>query len=137
MKERNSKLEMTLEKDKYTPHKIWALLAHGSDTRHRDHHTERPRNENTILQIHHHHPRRPQELHSDLIRHGFPCDIVNIRCGRHHCFDFHKNLLQPRPLHQSATFYFGHYSHCLLLVDVGNCIHCADEASHCPNPKRG
>ncbi|KAH0915608.1 hypothetical protein HID58_030054, partial [Brassica napus] len=36
-----------------------------------------------------------------------------------------------------AAFYLGHYSHCLLLDDVGNRLHCADEASHCPNPKRG
>ncbi|KAG5407141.1 hypothetical protein IGI04_013260, partial [Brassica rapa subsp. trilocularis] len=80
-------------------------------------HTGLARNEirSSSSPIHHH---RPRDLHSDLIRHGFPCDILNIRCRGNHCFDFHKDLLQPRPLHQSATFYFGHYSHCLLLDDM-------------------
>lgn len=31
--------------------------------------------------------------------------------------------------------------HCIVFVSshwqVGNCLHCADEASHCPYPKRG
>ncbi|KAG2319291.1 hypothetical protein Bca52824_012504 [Brassica carinata] len=38
---------------------------------------------------------------------------------------------------EQTTFYIGQYSHCLLLDDVGNRLHCADEAAHCPYPKRG
>ncbi|CAH8332855.1 unnamed protein product [Eruca vesicaria subsp. sativa] len=46
------------------------------------------------------------------------------------------NLYVPLPSSSFASLHLGHYCHGLLLDDVGDCIHCTDESSDCPNPKR-
>ncbi|KAG5409224.1 hypothetical protein IGI04_005543 [Brassica rapa subsp. trilocularis] len=84
-----------------------------------DHTKEEEEEEDT-----HHLPSPRGSFHLNLLRSkdGIPNNKPNLRGRWDNCF--------------SASLYLGHYCDCLLLDDVGDCIHCADESSDCPNPKR-